>query len=364
MTMRLPTRLAASYGVVIAVGAVAAYVTARVLAPPLFDAHMGMGGGLGMGPRASGTATPHQALVYALNIALLVAVASSALAGGVVATLLTRRLVRPLEALRAATRRIADGDYTARAPAPGTPELAAVAADVNTLAARLSDTETRRVRLLGDVAHEMRTPLTALDGYVEGLIDGVFRPDPEHLQAMSEELHRLRRLAEDVSTLSRAEEQQLPLELAAADLHAVVAAAVARLRPQFDDADVALHVEADGAVPVRVDVDRIAQVVTNLLGNALLATPAGGTVRVAVDGGGALAHVVVSDSGVGLTPEDCERVFERFYRAPNAGRRSAGSGVGLTIARGLARAHGGDLTARSAGVGTGATFTLTLPTGA
>lgn len=360
MTMRLPTRLVASYGLVIAVGAAAAYLTVRLLAPPLFDQHMGMGGGQGMGPHGTGT-TPHQALLYALNVALVVAVAASAVAGGLVAALLARRLVGPIDVLRAATRSIAAGDYTGRAPTSGTPELAALAADVNTLASRLGDTETRRVRLLGDVAHEMRTPLTALDGYVEGLIDGVFAPDQEHLQAMAEELRRLHRLADDVSTLSRTEEQRLDLELVPIDLADAVGSAVERLRPQFDDAGVTLVLEADTPAPVRVDVDRISQVVTNLLGNALVATPSGGRVTVVVGRAGPSATVSVADTGVGLAPDDCERVFERFYRAPTGTRRSHGSGVGLTIARGLARAHGGELTARSAGLGAGATFTLVLP---
>jgi histidine kinase len=358
--MRLPARLLASYALVIAVGAAAAYLTVRLLAPPIFDRHMGMGSGMGMGSPRSGT-TPHAALLYALNVALLVAVAASAVAGGLVAALMAARLTRPLEQVRAATRRIAAGDYTARVPEPREPELAALAADVTTLATRLAETETRRVRLLGDVAHEMRTPLTALDGYVEGLIDGVFTAEPEHLQVMADELRRLHRLADDVSTLSRAEEQRLELQPSQVDLAALVGTAAERLRPQFVDAGVELEVRADPAVAARVDGDRVAQVVTNLLGNALLASAAGGRVSVEVSAGAGVATVAVTDTGVGLSEEDCERVFERFYRAPTGTRRSAGSGVGLTIARGFARAHGGELTARSAGPGTGATFTLTLP---
>ena len=113
-------------------------------------------------------------------------------------------------------------------------------------------------------------------------------------------------------------------------------------------------------MPVCVDVDRIIQVLTNLLGNALLATPAGGAVTVTVRADGGRAVAAVTDTGVGFAADDRERIFERFYRAPNRQRRSSGSGVGLTIARGLARAHGGDLRADSPGPGRGATFTLTL----
>jgi histidine kinase len=270
-------------------------------------------------------------------------------------------LLRPLHDVRSATRRIAAGNYDVAVPLPHEPELAEVAADVNTLAATLKETELRRTRLLGDVAHEMRTPLTALDGYVEGFIDGVFAPDTSNLAAVSEELRRLHRLADDLSALSRTEERRFDLHMADADLADVVRDACHRLQPQFDDAKVRLAVQALPAVPVRVDVDRVIQVLTNVLGNALIATPAGGTVTVTLATRDAAATVSVSDTGVGFAADDAERIFERFYRSDSAERRSAGSGVGLTIARGIARAHSGDLEARSPGVGHGAVVTLTLP---
>ncbi len=364
MNVRLPVRLFASYALVIAVGASTAYLTVRLLVPPLFDHRMGMmsGSGMGMGGQYGHTGTtPHAALISALNTALLVAVLATAVAAGVVAAFVTRRLLRPLEQVRAATRRIAAGEYDAAVPLPAEPELAALAADVNTLATTLAETETRRTRLLGDVAHEMRTPLTALDGYIEGLIDGVFTSTPETLQAVSEELRRLHRLADDLSSLSRTEERRVELRPVEADLAAIARDAGGRLRPQFDDARVGLTVHADASVPVLVDVDRIGQVLTNLLGNALRATPEGGTVTVTVEAAGNEARASVSDTGVGLAGGDLERVFERFYRAADGLPKSAGSGVGLTIARGVARAHGGELRASSPGVGKGSTFTLTLP---
>jgi histidine kinase len=359
MKLRLPARLFASYVLVILVGAVTAYVTVRLLAPPLFDHQMGPGmmGGFGR----TGTTSPHAALISALNTALLVAALASAAVGGVVAAFVTSRLLRPLQDVRSATRRIAAGDYDSAVMLPRQPELAELAADVNTLAASLKETEVRRTRLLGDVAHEMRTPLTALDGYVEGFIDGVFTPTEDALGAMAQELRRLHRLADDLSTLSRTDEQRLELRPADADLGALVRGACERIRPQFDDAHVLLTVSADEEVPVRVDTDRITQVLTNVLGNALLATPEGGSVAVSLTARDGLASVVVTDTGVGFAPEDAERIFERFYRAASASRRSAGSGVGLTISRGIARAHRGDLRARSDGTGTGATVTLTLP---
>jgi histidine kinase len=362
MNMRLPVRLFISYGVVVLIGAAVTYVTVRLLAPTLFDQHMNMLGGdhMGMG-QGAGAGSVHDAFVSALTTALLVGVLASVAAAGLVAAFVTGRLLRPLNAVRAATRQIAAGRYQASVPVPAVPELAALAADVNTLAAELASTEARRTRLLGEVAHEMRTPLTALRGYTEGLLDGVFAPEPEILGAVSDELRRLGRLADDLSALSRAEERRLDLHPADCDLAGLARRAADRLAPQFADRLVTLAVPAAVPLPVCADPDRITQVLTNIIGNALAATPAGGTVTVAADAAAPLARVVVTDTGAGLAEADLERVFERFYRAPGQPRRSAGSGIGLTIARNIARAHGGDVTAASGGPGRGAAFALTLP---
>ncbi|HET9969722.1 MAG TPA: HAMP domain-containing sensor histidine kinase [Streptosporangiaceae bacterium] len=196
---------------------------------------------------------------------------------------------------------------------------------------------------------------------MEGIIDGVFAPEPEILGAVSDELRRLRRLADDLSALSRAEEQRLDLHPADADLADLARRAADRLAPQFSDGNVTLTVHAAGPLPVRADPDRITQVLTNIIGNALAATPADGTVTIEARTAGRRAEVAVTDTGVGLDAGDLERVFERFYRAPGQPRRSGGSGIGLTIARGIARAHGGEVTASSPGQGRGATFLVTLP---
>ena len=259
---------------------------------------------------------------------------------------------------------MAKGRYDVPVPLPREAELADLAADVNTLGRALAETEARRVRLLGEVAHEMRTPLTVIDGYVEGMIDGILPATPTELGQVSDEVRRLRRLSEDLTALSRAEEGRLSLSAREIDLGEVVAGAAERLRPQVEDAGLTLVVDPG---PVRLglvaDPDRIAQVVTNLIGNALRATDPGGSVTLACRREGDDAVVRVTDTGVGLDAADLERVFERFYRAP--GRRAdshdTGSGIGLTIARGIVRAHEGDLVAESAGRGRGATFTIRLP---
>jgi signal transduction histidine kinase len=376
MTLRIPTRLFISYALVIAIGSVVAYVTIRLLAPTFFDNewtmmgsgfHGGMGpfGGPSDGPPGGVSGGPpadvRSAFLSALTTALLLGTLASIIAAVLAAVFVTRRLVRPLNAVRTATRHIAAGRYEAAVPVPREPELAGIASDVNTLAARLADTEARRTRLLGEVAHEMRTPLTALEGYVEGLIDGVFAAEPEVLGAASDELRRLRRLADDLSALSRAEERRLDLHFADTDLADLARRAAERLAPQFSDGNVTLTVDGTEPLPIQADSDRITQVLTNIIGNALTATPAGGSVTIETRAQAPLAQVVVTDTGVGLEETDLERVFERFYRALGQRRRSTGSGIGLTIARNIAQAHGGDVTAASPGPGRGATFTLTLP---
>lgn len=362
----LSARLVLSHVLVAVLGGLATFLVVRLLAPTLFDESLRraqMQGGQGRWGQASGTGLRDQfalAVDQALVLGSLVGVVVAAVFGVLAAV----RVAHSLRRVRAATRRMARGQYDARVPVPAETELAELAADVNTLGTALAEAEKRRVRLVGEVAHELRTPLTVIDGYVEGMIDGVLPADAASLGQVQDETRRLRRLAEDLSTLSRAEEGRIQLALAVSDLRGVVEAAAERLRPQAEDAGLQLTCSTPGS-PVRVeaDADRIAQVVTNLVGNAIRATPAGGTVTVRCSTDGARAVVAVTDTGEGLDPAHLDRVFERFYRVP--GRRTSptdsGSGIGLTIARGLARAHGGDLTASSPGPGGGATFTLTLP---
>ncbi len=275
--------------------------------------------------------------------------------------LVARQIVRPVRQVRDATRRLANGHYDERVDEPGELELAELADDVNRLAVELETTERRRARLISEVAHEMRTPLTTIDGYVEGILDGVFEPTEEVLVAVGAETSRLQRLASDLAELSRSEEGATTLHLRVVDLDALAATTAERLRPQFEEKDVNLSVGSGPPIPVDVDPDRIAEVLTNLLGNALTYTPPGGRVDVQPRREHDRAAVAVTDTGIGLSPEDVEVVFDRFYRVRGPERPQGGSGIGLTIARGLARAHHGDVTATSTGLGAGSVFTLVLP---
>ena len=358
---RLVTRLVLSHAAVAVVAGVATMVIVRQLAPLLFDERVrraGQGAGL--------VGVLRQQFASAVDQSLIVGVLIGVVAATVTGAIAAYRLVRPLGQVREAARRLADGDYQHRVPLPHDRELADLAHDVNELGKSLSETEVRRTALISDVAHELRTPLTVIDGYLEGMIDDVIPTTPAQLALLQVETRRLRRLAEDLSTLSRADEGRLAIVPVAMDLAAVARGAAARLEPQAADAGITLALPAVPDVPrplwLRADPDRVAQIVTNLVGNAIHATPPGGTITVSVGSDERSARVVVHDTGVGLSAGDLARVFERFYRAPGSAREH-GSGVGLTIARMLARGHGGELYAASPGPGLGATFTLDLPMG-
>jgi histidine kinase len=364
---RLSVRLVVSHLLVAILGALATFLIVRQLAPALFDETLrrAQGGGpRGPGQGAGQNAGLREQFATAVDQALLIGALVGAAVAAVFGIVAAWRLIRPLGRLRSATHRIAAGNYDTTVVVPREAELADLANDVNGLGRTLAETEARRLRLLGEVAHEMRTPLTVIDGYVEGMIDKVLPMDTESLGHVGEESRRLRRLADDLSALSRAEEGRLQLAPARVDLRQVVTSAAERLRPQIQDAGLTLQVEA-GPRPLMVDADadRIGQVVTNLVGNAIRATPEGGSVVVSCAGAGSWVDIAVTDTGVGLAPADLPRVFERFYRvrARTNPANDSGTGIGLTISRGIVRAHGGELTAASEGLDKGATFTARVP---
>jgi histidine kinase len=353
---RLDVRLFASYALVAIVVIAALAITVGLIAPSRFDDELrSVAGGEG------NEGESHSVFLNALQSSLPIALAVSLAAAAVVSALVARKIVLPVRRVRDATRRLAAGHYDERVAEPGELELAELARDVNRLAIELETTERRRTRLISEVAHEMRTPLTTIEGYVEGILDGIFEPTEQVLVAVGEEASRLQRLASDLAELSRAEEGALALTLREVDLAELASACGDRLRPQFDDKGVALTVRAEAGEMVDVDPDRITQVLTNLLGNALTYTPAGGNVVVAASRRGDVAQVSVMDDGIGLEPEQLDSVFDRFFRVPGPTRPAGGSGIGLTIARGIAHAHHGEIVASSPGTGSGSTFTLTLP---
>ncbi|MFF4576590.1 sensor histidine kinase [Streptomyces sp. NPDC001410] len=357
----LATRLVVAQLLVVLAGLATLAVVAFAVGPPLLRRHL---------RSAVGAVSPQlsrhleDAFLAAGGIALGIGIAAFLAAAVTAAVLITRRLSRPVDALADAARRVAAGDYTARlGPTFIGPEFEALTSAFNTMADALESTERTRRRLLGDVAHELRTPLATIEAYLEGLADGVRTLDEHTLDVLGVQTARLHRLVEDISLVSRAEEHQLVLARATLPTARLVDAAAAAVRPGFQTKGVDLCVMVTPGTPaVDVDRDRLVQVLVNLLTNALRHTPAGGMVTLAAEPAGRGAVISVADTGEGIAAEHLPHVFERFYRADTArDRERGGSGIGLTIARALVQAHGGTITVSSEGLGRGALFRISLP---
>jgi signal transduction histidine kinase len=267
-----------------------------------------------------------------------------------------RRAGAPVGDLIEAAGRVEAGEVGAKVRERGPSEVRSLARAFNAMTTRLEETEEARRRLLADVSHELRTPLTVMQGTLEGMLDGLYPVDEEHLAPVLEETRVLARLVEDLRTLSLSEAGNLRLHREPTDLARLVEDVVAGHRVSADAAGVSLSSEAAPALPVlEVDPARIRQVVGNLVANALRFTPPGGSIAVTASSTPRGAAVTVRDTGGGMEPDAVEHAFDRFYRSPS----SPGSGLGLPIARNLVEAHGGRIEIESApGRGTEVRFTL------
>lgn len=360
MFRQLGARLYLAFLTVVAFGTGTFVVTFRLLAPEVFGRRMqGLeGGGPGPGGGSGYAVVLAETFEQSVDTALVISILVGALAAVVAAAFVTRRLVQPVQDIGGTARSLARGEYSERATEPEIEELADLARDVNSLAEALHETELRRARMMSDVAHELRTPLTSIDGYAEGLIDGVFTQE-ETVEAVTNETRRLRRLVDDLSLLSQTSEGSLQFDTAPLNLNTVAHDCVERLTPQFESAGVALQVDLDQECPTEGDRDRLDQAVTNILGNALLHTPRGGTVSMSSKADGAQVTLTIVDDGEGIDPTDLPKLFDRFYRGSGSAR--PGTGIGLSVADGIVVAHGGTITAHSDGPGKGATFVMALP---
>ena len=303
---------------------------------------------------ASFQAAVDELLAIGSAAAIVVAVALSIFA--------SRRIVRPIQAMMRASQRIAGGDYRRRVEVSGQDELGVLARAFNQMSETLERTEQRRLEAIGDLAHELRTPLSSIKSMMEGLVDGVLTAEPATFLRVQREVARLQRLVHDLEELARVEADQSPLDWRPVNMAELVHAAADRLQPQFEDKDVRLHIETPSDLPpVHADGSRLLQVLLNLLGNALRYTPSGGQVTVSAGREGAQLVLRVHDTGIGIAAEHLPFLFERFYRVDKSRTTaSGGSGIGLTIARHLVEAHGGRIWATSPGPGQGSTFSFTL----
>lgn len=271
-----------------------------------------------------------------------------------------RHLASPIGEVIEASARVARGDYSVRITPRGAPELRGLIASFNEMASRLETNEEQRQRLIADVAHELRTPLSVIRGNAEGVLDGLYAADDQSLGPIVDETKTMARLLDDLQTLTMAETGTLPLYRQTVEPRTLVEGVVAAFAGQAAEREVELRADlaAVGAGPPDLDVDpvRIRQVLENLVSNALRYTPSGGSITV---GAGVEEEAVafrVADSGSGIRPEELPHLFDRFTKSADSG----GSGLGLAIAKTLVEAHGGRIEAQNSPAG-GAVMTFRLP---
>ena len=364
--MRLFLKLFVSYLLVVLFAELLLVVVIELLAPRFFAGHVARMvetvSMMGMGPMAEVLkADLERSLSATLNSAFLAALPVAWLASGLVAYFVSRKLTRTAEMLAEASRRVAAGDYRVRLPVLGRDELSELAVQFNRLAEALARVEETRAELIGNVAHELRTPLAALQGYAEALADGVLPPGRAS-EAIAREVRAMARLVEDLAQVSRVEAGAVLLDLRPVEARGLLERALDRFREAFAEKGVALVADLPGEAlpPVLADPDRVDQVLANLLKNALAHTPPGGRVTLSLRPTLGGARFCVADTGPGVPPEHAERIFERFFRGdPARSRGRGGSGVGLTVARGLVEAMGGRLWLEHPGPG--AVFCFELP---
>lgn len=367
----LGAKLFLAFLAVILLGMMVLAVAIQFTAPAAFNRHMngmGMGQGTGMGMGAGGGPGMMQGFYNEFRSGVNEALGVAALAAVIVAAgfsfALSRRIVAPLREMTAASRRIAEGKYDERVAARSADELGQLGESFNQMAEKLEQVESMRRQLIGDVSHELRTPLTIIKGSAEGLWDGVLPAGPETYQQIYREADRLSRLVDDLQELSRVEAKAYSLDFRSVDVASLVAVTVKRLSPQAEAKRIALTLSLPPSLPrLRADEDRIGQVLTNLLGNAIQYTSEGGAVTISALDHGQEVQITISDTGVGIPPEHLPHVFTRFYRVDKSRSRGAGggSGIGLTIAKHLVEAHGGRIWVESEGEGRGSRFSFTVP---
>ena len=302
-------------------------------------------------------------LVSTVNRSLLWTGLAAAALGTFLVSILSRKLLAPIKSLAEAAQHLGTEDFSRRVPAEGAGEFQQLALAFNSMAENLEDAQRQRRNLVADVAHELRTPVSNIQGYLEAVKDGLLQPDEDTIETIHGQVRHLGRLVEDLRLVAQAEAGALQLHRIPGRMPDVLRGCVDAVRPRAEAKGIRVSLETEDAMPdVDMDATRIAQVVSNLLENAITHTPEGGSVTLSAGAaGGGKVRVAVADTGSGIPPQDQDRVFDRFYRAdPSRSRATGGAGLGLTIARQLVEVHGGTIHVENV-VPSGARFVFELP---
>jgi signal transduction histidine kinase len=354
-------RLFLSYLAVIVTLVIVLSVAVRSIAVRAVNSHMGGMMGMG-GGRGTMTADLESAVTKGVNEAILWGALAAIVVAIIASYLVSGWITRPLGHMAKVAGQIAAGDYQQRVAYGGRDDVGRFASAFNDMAGQLQKTEELRQELLGTISHDIRTPLATIEGYMQGLLDGVMPAEPETYELVRREASRLGRLVTDVERLSRIEAGVEAINPQRLDAHAAVEAVMAPLRPQFAHAEIELSAACKDPCPeVWADPDKFAQILGNLLSNSLRFTRPGGSVKVAVEPRDSMVAFVVEDTGIGIPAGDLPHVFERFYRVDKSRSSSGGgSGIGLAIAKQLTQQMGGTIQAESE-PGSHTRFTFLLP---
>ena len=313
-------------------------------------------------PEAEPFVAPFRRLSESINRFLLLGGAVAIVIALILTFVLSRRLSSPIGVLANAARRLGRGDLSQRVQFKGKGEVGVLAQAFNSMAADLEHAEQLRRNLVADVAHELRTPLSNIQGYLEAIRDRVMKANAATIRSLNEETALLSRLVDELQELSLAEAGELKLVYQAEDIAKLVKQAVTSLQPQVAAKEILLSLDLPDNLPlVNIDRQRVNEVLHNLLENAVAHTHKGGTINVAAMTQGDWVEISISDTGEGIPAEDLPNIFERLYRVDRSrARATGGSGLGLTIAKRMVEAHGGQITVQSE-LGKGSSFSFTLP---
>ena len=368
----LNVKLFLSFLIVIVVGTIMLVAAVEVVMPRAFQEHLAV-----MAPYMvdepefqagheidffeSFRSAVYRALMFAIPFALFSAL--------IIGFSFSRQFVAPIKKMVSVSKKISEGNYKERIPIPQNvnidemDELKQLAISFNQMTLKLEKTEDLRRQLIGDVSHELRTPLSLIKASMEGLIDGLVPATNKTFYQVQLETDRLARLVDDLQALSIIESGAYELLKQKSDIYEVITSVLQNLTPRF----IRKGIQLEDNFPkektlISLDVDRIRQVLTNILGNALKFTPKGGLVDLTGEIRKDQIQISIEDSGIGISNEHLPYVFTRFYRVDKSrSRKSGGSGIGLTIAKQLVEAHGGEIWAESSGVNKGTTISFTLP---